>query len=120
MPFLEHSLKLGTDGMGKLTKSHLDEICKAAEQMARNVSCGYPPVKSTGTKVICCLILAGPKLPPQHRSFVVGGVQRLCSRSGRFLKPHPRIWPRKPYANLGRAAGQDDEDVFAVIWNALD
>lgn len=23
----------------------------------------------------------------------------------------------KLYANLGRAAGQDDEDVYAVIWN---
>jgi uncharacterized protein (DUF736 family) len=32
----------------------------------------------------------------------------------------PEFGPRKLYANLGRAAGQDDEDVFAVIWNALD
>ncbi len=28
--------------------------------------------------------------------------------------------PRKLYANLGRAAGQDDDDVFAVIWNPAD
>lgn len=26
----------------------------------------------------------------------------------------------KLYANLGRAAGQDDENVFAVIWNPAD
>jgi uncharacterized protein (DUF736 family) len=25
--------------------------------------------------------------------------------------------PSKIYANLGQAAGQDDEDVFAIIWN---
>lgn len=32
----------------------------------------------------------------------------------------PEFGPRKLYANLGRAAGQDDPDVFAVIWNPLD
>ena len=32
----------------------------------------------------------------------------------------PEFGPRKLYANLGRAAGQDDEDVFAVIWNPAD
>ena len=26
----------------------------------------------------------------------------------------------KLYANLGRAAGQDDENVFAIIWNPAD
>lgn len=25
--------------------------------------------------------------------------------------------PKKIYANLGQAAGQDDEDVFSIIWN---
>ena len=28
--------------------------------------------------------------------------------------------PRPLYANLGRAAGQDDDDVFALIWNRSD
>jgi len=28
--------------------------------------------------------------------------------------------PKKLYANLGRAAGLDDENVFAVIWNPAD
>ena len=32
----------------------------------------------------------------------------------------PEFGPRKLYANLGRAAWQDDEDVFAVIWNPVD
>jgi len=30
----------------------------------------------------------------------------------------PSFGPKKLYANLGRAAGQDDNDVFAIIWNA--
>ena len=33
---------------------------------------------------------------------------------------HPEILRRPIYANLGRAAGQDDDDVFAVIVNAVD
>ena len=32
----------------------------------------------------------------------------------------PEFGPRKLYANLGRAAGQDDDDVLAVIWNPAD
>jgi uncharacterized protein (DUF736 family) len=32
----------------------------------------------------------------------------------------PAFGPKKLYANLGRAAGQDDKDVFAVIWNTAD
>jgi uncharacterized protein (DUF736 family) len=32
----------------------------------------------------------------------------------------PSFGPKKLYANLGRAAGQDDKDVFAVIWNTTD
>lgn len=32
----------------------------------------------------------------------------------------PEFGPRKLYANLGRAAGQDDENNFAVIWNPAD
>lgn len=29
----------------------------------------------------------------------------------------PELGPRTLYANLGRAAGQDDEDTYAIIWN---
>jgi uncharacterized protein (DUF736 family) len=32
----------------------------------------------------------------------------------------PSFGPKRLYANLGRAAGQDDEDVFAIIWNTAD
>jgi len=32
----------------------------------------------------------------------------------------PEFGPRRLYANLGKAAGQDDENVFALIWNPSD
>lgn len=32
----------------------------------------------------------------------------------------PEFGSKKLYANLGRAAGQDDPDAFAVIWNPAD
>ena len=32
----------------------------------------------------------------------------------------PELGPRTIYANLGRAAGQDDDDAFALIWNPAD
>ncbi|HTP85247.1 MAG TPA: DUF736 family protein [Alphaproteobacteria bacterium] len=32
----------------------------------------------------------------------------------------PEFGPRKLYANLGRAAGQDSPDELAVIWNPAD
>lgn len=32
----------------------------------------------------------------------------------------PEFGTRKLYANLGKASGQDDEDVFAMIWNPID
>jgi len=32
----------------------------------------------------------------------------------------PELGARTLYANLGRAAGQDDDDAFAIIWNPGD
>ncbi|WP_332818974.1 DUF736 domain-containing protein [Sphingopyxis sp.] len=32
----------------------------------------------------------------------------------------PEFGPRRIYANLGRAAGQDSEDAYALIWNPAD
>lgn len=32
----------------------------------------------------------------------------------------PELGPRTIYANLGREAGQDDEDAYAIIWNPAD
>ena len=59
------------------------------------------------------------------RGFEIGaGWTRTGEQSG---KPYvslslaaPEFGPRKLYANLGRAAGQDDDDAFAVIWNPAD
>ena len=32
----------------------------------------------------------------------------------------PEFGPKKLYANLGKAAGQDDEHLYALIWNPAD
>lgn len=32
----------------------------------------------------------------------------------------PEFGPRRLYANLGRAAGQDNPDSYAILWNAMD
>ena len=32
----------------------------------------------------------------------------------------PEFGPKKLYANLGKAAGQEDESLYAVIWNPAD
>ena len=32
----------------------------------------------------------------------------------------PSFGPRRLYANLGRAAGQEDSDILAIIWNPVD
>ena len=32
----------------------------------------------------------------------------------------PEFGPKKLYANLGKAAGQDDDHLYAVIWNPAD
>ena len=38
----------------------------------------------------------------------------------RFAMSAPELGQRTLYANLGRAAGQDDEDSYALIWNPGD
>jgi len=36
----------------------------------------------------------------------------------RLSLAHPDLFGGRPlYANLGRAAGQDDDDAYAIIWN---
>jgi uncharacterized protein (DUF736 family) len=69
------------------------------------------------------------ELQPDYRVRTGGieigaGWERVGEQSG---KPYvslslaaPEFGPRKLYANLGRAAGQDDDDVFALIWNPAD
>lgn len=38
----------------------------------------------------------------------------------RLAMSAPELGPRTLYANLGRAAGQDDDDAYAIIWNPGD
>jgi uncharacterized protein (DUF736 family) len=38
----------------------------------------------------------------------------------RIAMSAPELGPRTIYANLGRAAGQDDVDTYAIIWNPGD
>ena len=66
---------------------------------------------------------------PDYRVFasgseVGGGWIRTGERSGKdyisLSLAAPEFGPRKLYANLGRAAGQDDDDAFAIIWNPAD
>lgn len=53
-----------------------------------------------------------------------GGWVRTGEVSGReyirLAMSAPELGARTLYANLGRAAGQDDDDAFAIIWNPGD
>lgn len=66
---------------------------------------------------------------PDYRVFagrveVGAGWVRTSERSGKEYTSlsfaAPEFGQRKMYANLGQAAGQDDPDVYAIIWNAAD
>ena len=54
----------------------------------------------------------------------IGAGWRRTSRDGvayvSLSLAAPEFGARKLYANLGRAAGQDDDNVFAIIWNPAD
>ncbi|AMU94225.1 hypothetical protein AOA14_06345 [Sphingopyxis terrae subsp. terrae NBRC 15098] len=49
---------------------------------------------------------------------------RVAEQSGRpyvsLSLATPEFGPRRIYANLGRAAGQDRDNVFAIIWTPAD
>ncbi len=55
---------------------------------------------------------------------VGAGWKRISETSGRdyvsLSLATPEFGKAKIYANLGRAADQDDDDVFALIWNPAD
>lgn len=59
-----------------------------------------------------------------HNAEIGAGWNRTGETSGRdyvsLSLAAPEFGPRKLYANLGRAAGQDDDDAYAVIWNPAD
>ncbi|QDC37226.1 DUF736 domain-containing protein [Sphingobium fuliginis] len=71
------------------------------------------------------------KAAPEHPDFQVnsdrlelgGAWVRTGEMSGkeyvRMAIARPEFGPHTIYANLGRAAGQDDDDVFAIIWNPM-
>ena len=52
------------------------------------------------------------------------GWMKKCETSGKeyvsLSLAAPEFGPKKLYANLGKAAGQDDDNVYAVIWNPTD
>jgi uncharacterized protein (DUF736 family) len=65
---------------------------------------------------------------PDYRVFSKGfelgaGWQRISETSGReyiSLSLAAPEFARRLYANLGRAANQDHDSVFALIWNPVD
>jgi uncharacterized protein (DUF736 family) len=72
----------------------------------------------------------GPDSQPDYRVFtddkveIGAGWERTGKNSGkRYVSlsfAAPEFGPRKLYCNLGRAAGSDDDTVFALIWNPAD
>lgn len=50
-----------------------------------------------------------------------GGWNRVGKNSGKeyisLSFAHPAFGEKRVFANLARAAGQDDEDVLAILWN---
>ena len=67
---------------------------------------------------------------PDYRVVASGGVEigagwiRRGEMSGKdyvsLSLAAPEFGPRRLYANLGRAAGQDDYYAYAIIWNPVD
>ncbi len=57
----------------------------------------------------------------EDRVEIGGGWNRVGKVSGNayvsLTFSAPEFGPNKIYANLGRAAGQDDPDVMAILWN---
>ncbi|MEM7670736.1 MAG: DUF736 domain-containing protein, partial [Pseudomonadota bacterium] len=60
----------------------------------------------------------------EDRVEIGGGWNRTGRTSGReyisLTFAAPEFGPTKVYANLGRAAGQDDPDTMAILWNPRD
>lgn len=60
----------------------------------------------------------------EDRVEIGGGWHRVGKTSGNayvsLTFAAPEFGPAKVYANLGRAAGQDDAGVMAILWNPQD
>lgn len=56
-----------------------------------------------------------------ERTEIGAGWKRTGKNSGRpyvsLTFAAPELGPKRLYANLGPAAGQDDSSVYAIIWN---
>lgn len=59
----------------------------------------------------------------EDRVEIGGGWNRVGRNSGReyvsLTFAAPEFGPSKVYANLGRAAGQNDDDIMAILWNPV-
>ncbi len=59
----------------------------------------------------------------EDRVEIGGGWNRIGKASGNpyvsLTFAAPEFGPSKIYANLGRAAGQDDDSIMAILWNPL-
>jgi len=59
----------------------------------------------------------------EDRVEIGGGWSRIGKASGNpyisLTFAAPEFGPHKIYANLGQAAGQDDPDAMAILWNPI-
>lgn len=64
------------------------------------------------------------KVYTEDRVEIGGGWNRTGKISGNpyisLTFAAPEFGPRKIYANLGQASGQDNEDTMAILWNPED
>ena len=89
-------------------------------------------LKTLSIRAEISIVPVGDKMSPNQPDYRVlsqgievgAGWNRTGQSSGKeyvsLSISAPELGPRTLYANLGRAAGQSDPDVFALIWNAQD
>jgi Uncharacterized conserved protein len=80
-----------------------------------------PNGRKNGEEMPDFRVLARPSRDVKRRECELGGgwlrKGRASSEEYISLKLDDPSFTAPLYANLGRAAGQDDEDTYAVIWN---
>jgi len=89
-------------------KGHLKTLAFRAD-----ISIVPNPDKKTGEQPDYRVLCGGVDLGAGWKKHAESSGQEYISLS----LADPSFGPRRIYCNLGRAAGQDDDDVFAVIWN---
>jgi uncharacterized protein (DUF736 family) len=107
MPAIGYVTKLGTRGF----KGHIKTLSIRAEiELVANSG------KTSDTQPDYRVVTQGVEIG-------AGWVRKSESSGNDYVSlslAAPEFGPRRLYANLGRAAGQDDPDVFALIWNPAD